>query len=166
MRLYGAPNDEDEKNSDLLNTVVKSISEGNVVIKEEDISVCHRQGPKVSGKQPILVKFVRRNKRNEVLDKKKELRQRGFSVQEDLTPLRAKLLKTLVNSDLADSVRVSNGKLYAYKKQHDNKYKKIGCVTNPGDLLELGFEFIDYGGLGLARYLIPTEESSVDFDDY
>ena len=32
--IYGSvPNDEDEKNSDLLKTVVESISEGNVVIK-------------------------------------------------------------------------------------------------------------------------------------
>ena len=96
------------------------------------------------------------------LIRKKELRQRGFSIQEDLTPLRAKLLKTLVNSNLVDSVRASNGKLYTYKKEHDNKYK-ISCMTNPGYLLELGFEFIDYEGLGLARYLIPTEESSDDY---
>ena len=36
LRLYRVPNDEDEKNSELLNTVIKSISEGNIVIKEED----------------------------------------------------------------------------------------------------------------------------------
>ena len=63
------------RRTDLLNTVVKSFSEGNVVIKEENISVCHtdRQGPKVNGKQPILVKFVSRSNNN----KKKTNRQRS-----------------------------------------------------------------------------------------
>ena len=72
---------------------------------------------KVARKQSILVKFVWRNKRNEILDKKKELREKGLSVQEDLTPLRARMLKLMVESDVIDSVQVTNGKLYAYKKE-------------------------------------------------
>ena len=71
-----------------------------------------------------------RNKRNEVQTKKKELCNNRCSVQEDLAALRANLLKMMINSDFVDSVRVSNGKLYAYKK-HGGKFKKIVCVTNP-----------------------------------
>ena len=40
-------------------------------------------------------------------------------MQEDLTALHAKLLKMMINSDMVDSVIVSNGKLYVYKKHRD-----------------------------------------------
>ena len=164
LRMFGVRCPDGETNENLIKTVVQKISNVNIDIDEKDISVCHRQGAKVDGKQPILVKFISRNKRNEVLNKKKELRINGCSVQEDLTALRAKLLKMMINSDFVDSVRVSNGKLYAYKK-HGVKFEKIGCVTNPGDLLAIGFQDIDYEYLGLVKYLFATSADIVSPDD-
>ena len=60
---------EDETNEALTTTVVDKISQAEI-----DISVCHRQRKKVAGKQLVLVKFLLRNKRNEILNKKKKLR--------------------------------------------------------------------------------------------
>ena len=160
LRLYGVSCPEDETNEALITTVVDKISQAEIDISESDISVCHRQGKKVAGKQPILVKFARRNKRNEVLDKKKKLREKGLSVQEDLTQLRARMLKLMVESDVIDSVRVTNGKLYAYKRE-GQRYVKIGCVTNPHDLSGVGID-VDYEYLGLAKYMVEGYESEED----
>ena len=162
--MFGVHCPDGKTNENLFKTVVQKISNVNIDIDEKDISVCHRQGAKVDGKQPILVKFISRNKRNEVLNKKKELRNNGCSVQEDLTALRAKLLKMMINSDYVDSVRVSNGTLYACKK-HGDKFDKIGCVTNPGDLLAIGFPDIDYEYLGLVKYFVATSADIVAPDD-
>ena len=81
LRIYEVNCPDDETNEDLLATVVEKISEADIEISQNYISVCHCQGRKQEGQQPILVKFVRRNKRNEVLRKKKDLRNKGVSVQ-------------------------------------------------------------------------------------
>ena len=87
-----------------MQTVLTKIAEADVPISEADISVCHRQGAVKDGMQPILVKFVRRNKRNEVLSKnvKDKLRAKGLGAREDLTPLRSELLQVMRDSDLVD----------------------------------------------------------------
>ena len=71
--LYEVSCPEDETNEALTTTDVK-ISQAEIDISENDISVCHQQRKKVARKQLVLVKFVRRNKRNEILNKKKRLR--------------------------------------------------------------------------------------------
>ena len=62
LRIYRVNCPDDETNEDLIATVVEKISEVDIEIFQNDISVCHPQGRKQEGKQPILVKFVRRNK--------------------------------------------------------------------------------------------------------
>ena len=162
LRLYGVQVKEKETNEELMQTVLTKIVEADVPISEADISVCHRQGAVKDGMQPILVKFVRRNKRNEVLSKNAEdkLRAKGMGAREDLTPLPSKLLQVMRDSDLVDSVRVSNGKLYAYKEKPGGKFAKIGCVTTPDDLFKLGIQAVDYEQLGLTKYMVDDEEDS------
>ena len=162
LRLYGVQVKEKETNEELMQTVLTKIAEADVPISEEDISVCHRQGAVKDGMQPILVKFVRRNKRNEVLSKnaKDKLRAKGLGAREDLTPLRSKLLQVMRDSDLVDSVRVSNGKLYAYKEKSDGKFAKIRCVTTPDDRFKLGIQAVDYEQLGLTKYMVDDEDDS------
>ena len=72
--LYEVSCPEDETNEALTTTDVDKISQAEIDISENDISVCHQQRKKVARKQLVLVKFVRRNKRNEILNKKKRLR--------------------------------------------------------------------------------------------
>ena len=50
-----------------------------------------------------------------------------MGAREDLTPLRSKLLQVMRDSDLVDSVRVSNGKLCAYKETRMENLPKSGA---------------------------------------
>ena len=84
LRLYGVQVKEKETNEELMQTALKKIAEADVPISEADISGCHRQGVVKDGMQPILIKFVRRNKRNEVLSKNAKLRAKGLGAREDL----------------------------------------------------------------------------------
>ena len=61
------------------------------------------------------------------------------------------MLKLMVNFEAIDSVRVTNGKLCAYRKE-GQKYVKVGCVTKPEDLLAVGIE-ADYDFLGPNTWL-------------
>ena len=79
------------------------------------------------------------------------------------------MLKLMVNSEAIDSVRVTtNGKLYAYRKE-GQKYVKVGCVTKPEDLLDVGIE-ADYDFLGLTKYMVEgydfDEDDQMDESDY
>ena len=71
------------------------------------------------------------------------------------------------NSDLVDSVRVSNGKLCAYKEKRkpDGKVAKIGWVTTPDDLFKLGIQAVDYEQLGLTKYVVDEDDSDEDMFD-
>lgn len=63
---------------------------------KEDIAACHRVGKTKGGPRPILVKFVSRRKRRELMLKKKGLKGKegynGVFVGDDLTPLHSRLL--------------------------------------------------------------------------
>ena len=65
-------------------------------ITPSDISVVHRTGDRKKKGRPILVRFVFRKKRKEVMQKKKALKGKpeygGVYVSSDLTALRAKML--------------------------------------------------------------------------
>ena len=75
-------------------------------VKEEDIAAVHRVGKVGMGLRPILVKFVSRRKRREVMEKKKSLKGKdGYQkvyINDDLTPLRAKLLALVKRLDNVD----------------------------------------------------------------
>ncbi|KAL8578897.1 hypothetical protein ACOMHN_001859 [Nucella lapillus] len=62
----------------------------------EDLAAVRRAEKEKKGSRPILVKFVSRRKRREVMERKKVLREkeehRGTYLNDDLTPLRARLL--------------------------------------------------------------------------
>ena len=139
---------------------MEKICEADIEISQNNISVCDCQGRKQEGKQPILVKFICFNKRNEVQGKKKDLRNKGVSVQEDLTQVRAKMLKFMVNSNAVNSVGVTNGKIYAYRKE-GQKYVKLGCTTKPEDLLAVRIE-ADYDFLGLTKYIVEMYDFNED----
>ena len=71
----------------------------------------------------------------------------------------------VLDSDLVDSVRVSNGKLHVYKEKPDGEFAKIGCVTIPDDIFKLGIQAVDYEQLGLTKYMVDEEDSGGDMFD-
>ena len=74
-------------------------------VKEETIEAVHPVGKVGRGLRPILVKFVSRRKRREVMEKKSLKGKDGYQkvyINDDLTPLRAKLLALVKRLDNVD----------------------------------------------------------------
>ena len=94
VRLHGVPETADENTNDV---VIAIASDMDVRIDEHDICVSHRlQKSRSMQERPIIVRFVRRDKKIEImrLRKKKTLRtidsHRNTFINDDLTPLRSK----------------------------------------------------------------------------
>ena len=65
-------------------------------LTKQDIDICHRL-PSNKGKNPVIIKFVRRTVRNEVFNRKSQLKSADsnsrLAITESLTKRRLKLVK-------------------------------------------------------------------------
>ena len=86
-----------------------------VEIQKSYISVCHRV-PSRKGKRPLIVKFVRRQKKFELMSSKKKLRDSDSNVylNEDFTFLRAKLAAKLRQKADIKAVSMQNERVVIY----------------------------------------------------
>lgn len=166
VRVFGIAPEEGETAEQVEQKVMGVFREAGADIKEEDIAAVHRVGKAGAGVRPILVKFVSRRKRQEVMAKKKSLKgKEGFLrvyVNDDLTPLRAKLLALVKRLDDVDKAWTVGGRIHCTKKTPlglapGASQRPVVIIDTPDDLFKLGVEQIDFGFLGLT-HLAEFEE--------
>ena len=124
-------------------------------IKPEDISECYRIGKSLthgnrngSRSRPILCRFVSQNLKRKVMQSKKNFRgnerTKNIFVNDDLTPLRAKMLNFIKQSKRFRAVYTRDGRIFI----RDGERVKI--VNNPDDLFLLGFNGDDIEAAGIS----------------
>ena len=129
-------------------------------VKEEDIAAVHRVGKVGRGLRPILVKFVSRRKRREVMDKKKSLKGKdglpeGLHQRRPHT-LRARLLALVKRLDNVDKAWTVGGSIHCTKKVPSGlapgaNQRPVVVIDTPDELFKLGLEQIDFRSLGLTH---------------
>ena len=67
VRVFGIPCAQNETAESVEEEAIKVFKDTGVELVKEDIAVVHRVGKENKGSKPILVKFVSRRKRNEVM---------------------------------------------------------------------------------------------------
>ena len=89
-----------------------------VPVAKEDIEVAHRVGtiPPVGRPRPIIVKFLSRQKRDLVIFNRKNLKNKGVSVGEDLTAVNYRLLREAETHSATLAAWSSHGKIKAKLK--------------------------------------------------
>ncbi|KAL8614408.1 hypothetical protein ACOMHN_007746 [Nucella lapillus] len=126
-------------------------------VKPEDLAAVHRAGIDNKGFKPILVEFVSRRKRREVMERKKVLREKenhhGIYLNNDLTPLRARLLGIVQHLDGIKKVWRVDGKIFYLKRlpvglavqqkpvvleMLDDLFSKLGVELTSEDFRNLG----------------------------
>jgi hypothetical protein len=154
LRFIGIPEEVGEN----LKAKIQEIAQvTDVDVKEEEIAVVHRSGQSYNGKpRQVLCKFYSREKREKIYSGRKKLKENPIHkgktfINEDLTPLRSKLLGYIKSIDGIRSVSTKNGRIFC--NTSDNK---LVIVDTPDDLFELGVNTVDYHRLGLGKYLSPT----------
>ena len=142
----------------------KVFADSGATIRPEDISTIHRTGQRRrGGNRPVFVRFVSRKKKVEVMRAKKNLKgkqgyQRVF-INEDLTALRAKLLRYVKDLPTVEKAWTSEGKIWAKRKTipgqtaNNSGIKTVVAIENPDHLFRLGVDRLDYARLGLDKLL-------------
>jgi hypothetical protein len=101
-----------------------------------------------------MCRFVNRGHVKNLLENKKKLKNLSTGnmnkvfVNEDLTPLRAKLLYLIKQQER--NVVTMDGRILVYRP---GQYRPL-IVENPDDLFKLGFYNVDNHTLGLERYVV------------
>lgn len=157
IRISGFPSVKGETAEDVEGKALKLFSDVGAKVKKEDIAVAHRAGKETEGSRPILVRFVSRRTRNEVMSKKKNLKdKKGCSklyINDDLTPLRARLLGYVKRLDFIHRAWTIDGRIHCLKKfppgLAPEDRPKPQVVETPDDLFRLGVQTVDYRALGL-----------------
>ena len=149
VRLHGVPETADENTNDV---VIAIASDMGVHIDERDICISHRlQKSRSMKERPIIVRFVRRDTKTALMKKKKTLRNidhhRNTFVNDDLTPLRSKMLRALKLDEQVKRVWTIDGSFHCIVMEGNVEVKKR--LDSPDDLFKLGWseEKIENSGL-------------------
>ena len=164
LRIFGIPEvvGRKEQDKDLLDKVLKVLNDTGAKVVASDILVMHRVGKKSQGEnqniqhhengaqnqsekqgpRPIIVRFISRNKKSEIMSKKKNLKAKeGYDntfIFEDITRLRAKLLYFVKNLPEVGRAWTREGQIYCRKKGPGNTIldEVIGPIENADDLFQ------------------------------
>ena len=187
LRIFGLaePQNGNEDEKTLERKVLKVLNDTGAKIIASDISVMHRIGKKKlnsqgqdenlnensneneedgqgqnskRGPRPVIVRFISRNKKMQVMSLKKNLQtKQGYKnifIFEDITRLRSKLLYHIKNLPGIGRAWTKDGQIYCRKKGPDNTIQKevIGPIENADGLFEhlgvtLTVENVDQLGL-------------------
>ena len=170
IRIFGIKEAADgrEDNRVLEDKVLRILNDTGARVHAGDISVMHRIGKRNQGQsqrqgpRPVIVRFISRNKKSEILHMKKNLKNRdGYAdvfIFEDVTRLRSKLLYFVKNLPDVGRAWTKDGQIFCRKKGPNNTILDniIGPIDSADDLFEhLGVNITEASAeqLGLTGYV-------------
>ena len=135
LRIVGLPTTENEN---VLEKVLEFGQDLGVDLSKEDVSTAHRVKSKGKRGDPILVRFVRREKKQEMMRLKKRLREekKEIYLEEDLTRMRAAMFFELRRDEGIHSAWTHEGTIFC--KTSATQARGIP-VDSPDDLFHLGW---------------------------
>ena len=110
------------------------------------ISVAHRVQSKGKRGSPIIVRFVRRESKIQMMANKKKLKdqKKEVYIQEDLTHLRSKMLWAVKKNEGTEAAWVRDGKIHCILKGQrqlaDGTASKKMVIDTPDDLFNIGWD--------------------------
>ena len=113
---------EEQTGEDVYQQVVDVVKGTGVEICKSDISVCHRLLARGQSGKPNIVKFVRTETKLALMKKKSCLRHqsgRPIYITDDITQLRAGLLKSLKEKLDVKAANMINEKKIVYQTNYD-----------------------------------------------
>ena len=165
VKIFGLTERSGETAEQVEERALKVMEDAGMTVTSDDLHAVHRSGKIQRGKtRPVLVKFISRRKKKELMQKKKTLKEaEGYDniyIHEDLTLLRSKMLKFIKDhkTDLRlKGAWTAEGKIFAQPDYPDGLARenrpRAHVIENPDDLFKLGIDFLPYAELNLDEYL-------------
>ena len=150
IRIIGME-EGDNEGDDVLEGKLISLAEGmGVELDSGDISVAHRLGRHQGGRQrATIVRFTRRKKRTELLKNKAKLKGKNIFLNQDLTDMRATMLKMVKELDTVKFTSTRDGKITVRLKANP---EEIIVIDTLDDLWKLGVQDVDHKRLKLDQF--------------
>ena len=147
LRIFGMAEEAGEEEDVLEGKLIELTADMGVTLRPEEISVVHRVGKPRDSARPVIVRFTHRKKKNEIMNKKKELKKKGRNIfiNEDLTPLRAALLKMTKEQENVKNAVTRDGTILAWVTNKDRPVR----IDSPDDLHKIGITSPDWRQLRL-----------------
>ena len=108
MRIFGV---QEEPGEDVYAKVVSVAEMADNQITANEVSTCHSLPGGGSGPKLLIAKFVRRDAKHQLMKNKRNLKNTNFFVNDDLTPIRAKVTRELRTRDGVARVHTVNEKI-------------------------------------------------------
>ena len=152
FRISGMNIPDEADSSELIEMVCKLAGDIGVDLEKKDFVACHTVG--AGNRKQVLSRLTTRVKKEEIMKNKQKLKTdtgRRIFVNEDITPLRYKLLKLVKEKEEYKKAYTMNGKIVVY----DVNEKKRVYIDNPDDLFKIGIDIDNeiLKKLGLSNYL-------------
>ena len=117
VRIFGV---QEEPGEDVHAKVVSVAEKAGVQITAIDVSTCHRLPGGGSGPKPLIANFVRRDTKHRLMKHKRNLKNTNIFVNDDLTPIRAKVTRELrKRDDDVASVHTVNEKNFVFMQDNE-----------------------------------------------
>ena len=143
--IKGIPYHQDEDTDQI---VIDLAKDAGVEIKKDDISTSHRlsasrqNSAETVRQKDIIVKFVRRNTKVDLMKKKKNLKnvasRKNVFLNDQLTPLRAKILREIKKETNVKSAWTIDGKIFCLVTEN-GRDRKITIDSGDELITKLGW---------------------------
>ena len=116
MRIFGV---QKEPGEDVNAKVVSVAEKTGVQITANNVITCHRLSGGGSGSKTLIAQFVRRDTKLQLMKNKGSLKKTNIYVNDDFTPIKAKVTRELRKRDDVARVHTVNEKIIVFMQ--DNK---------------------------------------------
>lgn len=146
LRVFKVPEQPEESATDCIKKVCAIFSDSvGVPTKPCNIEVAHRVGRRSSSKpRPILVRFMDRKIRDQILTNRRKLKGKGVSIGEDLTVANFQLLKKAMAHSATMTAWSVNGKVVV--KAKNNVTIRVNIHTDLDEALKRAVSTGDVSG--------------------
>ena len=157
IRVFGVEGDTAEENEDDLIRKISIAKIIDVIVQLSDISVAHGVGKTWVRARPVLVKFLSRQLKKQLMMNRKKLKTVSANtdakvfITEDLMPLRYKLLMIAKHANALDYAYTRNGRIICGIKGNTI------TIQSPNDLFKVGIDQPDLQVLELGPYVLGVE---------
>ena len=126
MCIFGV---EEVRDDDVTTKVVSVAEKAGVTATAKDVSTCHRLPGVGRAPKPLIAQFVWRDTKHQLMKHKRNLKETSIYVNDDLTPLRAKITRDLRSKDGFRGVVTANEKTIVFMQDNqklviNNLYKR------------------------------------------
>ena len=117
IKIMGVPEDGDEPEDRLIHNVQQILQQmAGVVLEAGKIMVIHRIPGKSGLPKPVLLKLTNNNEKAKIMRKRKEMKNGGYRLVDDVTKDNTKLINKLNEHKDIDSAWYFNGSVYGKSK--------------------------------------------------